>query len=82
MVVSYDELVPLAAQAEMATAAAAASAREGEGEWKEARRDILAAVRAAVAEDGACPEGEGAARHFEKIVAALKNGGGGDRNGM
>ena len=78
MVVSYDELVSLEAQAEMA----AAAAREGEREWKEARRDILAAVRAAVAEDGACPEGEGAARHFEKIVAALKNGGGGDRNGM
>ena len=62
--------------------ATAASAREGEGEWKKARRDILAAVRAAVAEDGACPEGEGAAAHYRKIAAAVKHGGGGDRNGQ
>ena len=67
--VSYDELVPLEAQAEMAASAAAAAAREGEGEegasWREARRDILAAVRAVAVEDGACPEGEGAAGHYE-----------------
>ena len=69
VVVSYDELVPLEAQAEMAASAAAAAAREGEGEegasWREARRDILAAVRAVAVEDGACPEGEGAAEHYE-----------------
>ena len=63
MVVCYDELVPLEAQAKMATAAAA----NEEGEWKEARRDILAAVRAVAmaggGEDGACPEGP-AAEHY------------------
>ena len=58
--VSYDELVPLEAQAEMASSAA-----HEEGAWKEARRDILAAMRAVAVEDGACPEGEGAAGHYE-----------------
>ena len=81
--VSYDELVPLEAQAEMAAAAAAGAADEGE--WKGARRDILAAVRAVAMadggeEDGVCPEGEGAARHYSKIVAGVKNCGRGDRN--
>ena len=60
VVVSYDELVPLEAQAEMASSAA-----HEEGAWKEARRDILAAVRAVAMEDGACLEGEGAAGHYE-----------------
>ena len=66
VVVSYDELVPLEAQAEMAASAAAATNEESEGaSWREARRDILAAVRAVAVEDGACPEGEEAAGHYE-----------------
>ena len=50
----------------MATAAATDAAHEV-GEWKEARRDVLAAVRAVAmaggGEDGACPEGP-AAEHY------------------
>ena len=74
--VSYDDLVPPGAQAEMATTAA------HEGAWREARRDILAAVRAAATEDGKCPpeeEGEGkgaAAEHYKKIVKNLDGDGG------
>ena len=44
-------------------------ALSSEGEWKEARRDILTAVRAAVSGER-CPEGERAAEHYEKVVAA------------
>ena len=62
--ISYDELVPLEVQAEMAASAATNEESEG-ASWREARRDILAAVRAVAVEDGACPEGEGAAEHYE-----------------